>query len=241
MDWMPQAVRDGIIVILVISGPIVLTAAFIGLSIGILQAATQVQEQTIGSALKIIGVFGLIIFAGFWMFQYLNRYAARTLTTAFQVVPHLTQKAIPRGSSEEGFKERLDQNLGSFDVEPPEKLEAEGIGGAIPPPGAPFLGRPKPPSIPAPSSDILPPMAGAGAVVMPIQPKIPILDYQEPMILPPVMPNIQEERENLSRDLVPGEPVVSNDEINPNLWEREEEFAEEIDKDLEEELPTWIN
>ena len=93
MDWMPQAVRDGIIVVLVISGPLVMAAAFIGLVVGILQAATQVQEQTIGSALKIIGVFGIMIFAGFWMYQYLNQYTSRSLSAAFTSVTRQTQKA----------------------------------------------------------------------------------------------------------------------------------------------------
>lgn len=94
MDWMPQAVRDGIIVILVVSGPVVLVAAAIGLLVGILQAATQVQEQTIGSALKILGVFLLIIVSGYWMFGYINQYTKRTLQTAFTFVPHQTKKVL---------------------------------------------------------------------------------------------------------------------------------------------------
>ena len=130
---MPQAVRDGIIVVLIISGPLVLAAAFIGLLIGILQAATQVQEQTIGSALKIIGVFTLIIFAGFWMYQYLNQYTLRTFTTAFTVVPHRTQKVIPPGAKEdEDFKDQFEER--PLKVEPPEnpKIPIQTIMSKIP-------------------------------------------------------------------------------------------------------------
>src|SRR3989338_4451710 len=100
--------------------------------IGILQAATQVQEQTIGSALKIIGVFGLIIVAGFWMFQYLNQYTSRTLSTAFTVVPHRTQKVIPHDAKEnEDFKGQFENQ--QLKVEPPEKIESAFPEAGLPP------------------------------------------------------------------------------------------------------------
>ena len=49
---------------LTISMPAVLTAASIGLVVGILQAVTQVQEQTIAAAPKVLGVFLVIMIMG---------------------------------------------------------------------------------------------------------------------------------------------------------------------------------
>src|SRR3990167_7057328 len=151
MDWMPQAVRDGIIVILVISGPLVLSAAFIGLIVGILQAATQVQEQTIGSALKIIGVFGIMIFAGFWMYQYLNQYTSRSLSAAFTSVTRQTQKAVPpdafsgmedMGELNENFGNRINAANQPLEVIKPEKIEEKLPQGGLPP-NSGYMGAPE--------------------------------------------------------------------------------------------------
>ncbi len=95
MDWMPQAIRDGIFTVLFISGPLVLLAAALGLVIGIIQAATQVQEQTLGSAVKILGVFLALIIFGFYMFQYLKQYATQTISRAFNLVPSLSSHPLP--------------------------------------------------------------------------------------------------------------------------------------------------
>jgi len=95
MDWMPQAIRDGIFTVLFISGPMVLLAAALGLVIGIIQAATQVQEQTLGSAVKILGVFLALIVFGFYMFQYLKQYTSQTINRAFNLVPTLSSHPLP--------------------------------------------------------------------------------------------------------------------------------------------------
>lgn len=96
MDWMPQAIREGIFTILFISGPLVILAAGLGLAIGIIQAATQVQEQTLGSAVKIIGLFIALIVFGFYMFQYVSRYTAENIKRAFKLVPSLGSYVLPR-------------------------------------------------------------------------------------------------------------------------------------------------
>lgn len=203
---MPQAVRDGIIVVLIISGPLVLAAAFIGLLIGILQAATQVQEQTIGSALKIIGVFALIIFAGFWIYQYLNQYTLRTFTTAFTVVPHRTQKVIPADAKEdEDFKDQFEEH--PLQVEPPEKIETKFPEASLPP-DIPYAGKPSIPKIPAPTSKLLPP-ENPQIPVQAIMPKIPISDFQEPIPIPNKRTQIIENNEQLQE---------SEEEEVPSSW-----------------------
>jgi flagellar biosynthetic protein FliQ len=93
---MPQAIREGIFTILFISGPLVVLAAGLGLSVGIVQAATQVQEQTLGSAVKILGLFLAIIVFGFYMFGYLRDYTSDNINRAFSLVPRLGTHVLPR-------------------------------------------------------------------------------------------------------------------------------------------------
>ncbi len=96
MDWMPYAVREGIFTILFISGPLVVLAAGLGLIIGVIQAATQVQEQTLGSAVKVIGLFLALIIFGFAMFQYMRQYTLKSVEHAFNLIPTLGTYIKPR-------------------------------------------------------------------------------------------------------------------------------------------------
>lgn len=193
MDWMPQAIRDGIIVVLVISGPLVLAAAFIGLIIGILQAATQVQEQTIGSALKIIGVFALIIFAGFWMYQYLNQYTSKVLSSAFRLVPNRTQKVIPPHAFEndEKFNVTFDEeDLGGGEplkVIPPERLEEKKLPQNGIPVGAPYLGAPEIPKAPVVTKQLpVPPVENIPKPPVKLDMQFPEFQKQEPISIPEI-------------------------------------------------------
>jgi flagellar biosynthetic protein FliQ len=95
---MPQTIREGLFTILFISGPLVILAAVLGLIIGVIQAATQVQEQTLGSAVKIIGLFITLIIFGFYMFQYLTKYTSDSLQRAFKLVPSLGSYVKPRNN-----------------------------------------------------------------------------------------------------------------------------------------------
>ena len=64
MEMLVEFLAKGFMTMLSISMPCVLTAAAIGLVVGILQAVTQVQEQTIAAAPKIFAVFLVIIIGG---------------------------------------------------------------------------------------------------------------------------------------------------------------------------------
>jgi flagellar biosynthesis protein FliQ len=67
--------------------PCVLTAAGIGLVVGILQAVTQVQEQTIAAAPKILGVFLVIIIGGVGFIKLLGNLFQEGMVLAFNTVP----------------------------------------------------------------------------------------------------------------------------------------------------------
>ena len=64
MEVLLEYLAKGFMTMLSISMPCVLTAAAIGLVVGIIQAVTQVQEQTIAAAPKITAVFLVILIMG---------------------------------------------------------------------------------------------------------------------------------------------------------------------------------
>lgn len=60
--------QTAFLVILKVGGPILLIALVIGLLISILQAATQIQEQTLSFVPKLLAIiFGLIVLGNFMM------------------------------------------------------------------------------------------------------------------------------------------------------------------------------
>jgi flagellar biosynthetic protein FliQ len=70
-------IKDGIVTALKIGAPIIITALVIGLIISILQATTQIQEQTLTFVPKLIGVAVVGIICGSWMLQTLMSFTQR--------------------------------------------------------------------------------------------------------------------------------------------------------------------
>jgi len=52
---------------ILMGAPIMLTALVVGLVIGMVQAATQIQEMTLSFIPKLLGVVGVLVAAGPWM------------------------------------------------------------------------------------------------------------------------------------------------------------------------------
>ena len=71
--------RDSIWVLLLVSGPIMLTALAVGTVIGVLQALTQVQEQTLVFVPKIVAVFLVVLLMLPFMAQQLGNYMSEIL------------------------------------------------------------------------------------------------------------------------------------------------------------------
>ena len=76
----------GFVNMLMISMPIVLVAAGIGLVVGVLQAVTQIQEQTIAAAPKILGVSLAIMIMGGFFSKILSEYLIESVNLACNVV-----------------------------------------------------------------------------------------------------------------------------------------------------------
>ena len=82
-----EYLAKGLAIMLMISMPCVLTAAGIGLGVGIIQAVTQVQEQTIAAAPKILLVFMVIIIFGVGFLKLLTNLVLEGTNLAFNIVP----------------------------------------------------------------------------------------------------------------------------------------------------------
>ena len=67
-------VRDAVGVAIRLVGPMLLLSMIIGVVVAIFQAVTQIHEQTIGFALKLIVVISVLLLGGGWMLDMLKDY-----------------------------------------------------------------------------------------------------------------------------------------------------------------------
>ena len=95
MEILMEYMARGFVVMLLISMPCVLVAALIGLVVGILQAVTQVQEQTIAAAPKILAVFLVLIIGGYGYVRLLTNLTTDGIAIAFNVVPKNDTYVLP--------------------------------------------------------------------------------------------------------------------------------------------------
>jgi flagellar biosynthetic protein FliQ len=75
--------REGILEVLLLASPMLLTALVVGLVVAILQATTSIQEQTLTFVPKLIAILLVLGFLGGWMFNSLGDYTGRL----FQMSP----------------------------------------------------------------------------------------------------------------------------------------------------------
>ncbi|MBR1617399.1 flagellar biosynthetic protein FliQ [bacterium] len=95
METLVEYLGKGFMVMLQISLPCVLMAALVGLVVGILQAVTSIQEQTIAAAPKIIIVFLTIVLLGGYYIKTLTNFIHEGVNIAFQVVPKEDDFVLP--------------------------------------------------------------------------------------------------------------------------------------------------
>lgn len=95
MELLTEYLAKGFITMLSVSLPCVLVAASVGLVVGILQAVTQVQEQTIAAAPKIVSVFLTIIILGMLYIKNLTEYFREGTNLAFNVIPRSANYVLP--------------------------------------------------------------------------------------------------------------------------------------------------
>jgi len=72
-----DVMKDALTTILLTAGPVLAVALLVGLTVSILQATTQVQEQTLTFVPKIVAVFFTIMLTGPYMLNKLSDFTVR--------------------------------------------------------------------------------------------------------------------------------------------------------------------
>lgn len=80
-DAILRLLREGLLLVLIVSAVPMIVAMVIGLTTSLLQATTQIQDQTIGFVPKLIAVFAAMALAGPWMLWQVVRFAAAVFET----------------------------------------------------------------------------------------------------------------------------------------------------------------
>ncbi len=79
--------RQGILQVIIMAGPMLIPALVVGLIVAILQASTSIQEQTLTFVPKIIVILGMLALLGGWMFTTLGQYT----TELFRMIPEMAR------------------------------------------------------------------------------------------------------------------------------------------------------
>jgi len=79
--------REGILQVLFMASPLLITAMVVGLVIAILQATTSIQEQTLTFVPKVIAILLILGFLGGWMFTSLSDFTVRV----FRMIPEVVR------------------------------------------------------------------------------------------------------------------------------------------------------
>ena len=66
--------RQGVLQVLLLASPLLLTALIVGLLVAILQASTSIQEQTLTFVPKVLAIMLMLALLGGWMFSSLGEY-----------------------------------------------------------------------------------------------------------------------------------------------------------------------
>jgi flagellar biosynthetic protein FliQ len=72
-----ELVRESLTLMLIISSPLLAAALVIGLVISLLQAVTQIQEQTLSFVPKIVGMVAVAIIALPWLTHLMGEFSIR--------------------------------------------------------------------------------------------------------------------------------------------------------------------
>jgi flagellar biosynthetic protein FliQ len=75
-EYFVALAKQTLFLVLILTGPPVMTALLVGLTISILQATTQIQEQTLTFVPKLVGVVAILAISGPWMLAQLLAFAS---------------------------------------------------------------------------------------------------------------------------------------------------------------------
>ncbi len=69
-----------------LAAPLLLSALAVGLFVGVIQAATQIQEMTLSFIPKLIAMVVALFVAGAWMLQLLLEFTTRLYTSIPEII-----------------------------------------------------------------------------------------------------------------------------------------------------------
>lgn len=81
-----ELARNAVLTAVMLAGPLLLVALGVGLLVSILQAVTQLQEQTLSFVPKLLAVAAVMLLALPWMMQVIVKYTV----ALFRGIPSLT-------------------------------------------------------------------------------------------------------------------------------------------------------
>lgn len=86
-DYILQVAREGLYLALLVSAPPVLTSMFIGLLVSVVQATTQIQEQTLTFVPKLATVMISLAITAPWIGSQLVRFT-KLVFEGFPIIVH---------------------------------------------------------------------------------------------------------------------------------------------------------
>ncbi len=69
--------KEAMLLVLVLSLPPIIVASVLGVAVSLIQAITQVQEQTLSFAIKLVGVVATLVVTATWFGKDLLQYTIR--------------------------------------------------------------------------------------------------------------------------------------------------------------------
>ena len=84
-DGAVKVLRIAMIAAAIVAGPMLLAALVVGLIVGVLQAATQVNEASISYVSKLLVISATFIVLGSWTLRQLVDYTSRTIASITEV------------------------------------------------------------------------------------------------------------------------------------------------------------
>ena len=86
MEFVISLAERAVMMTLLISGPLLILALVIGLIVSIIQATTQIQEQTLAFIPKIVAVLAGLVFFGPWMLSEILSYTKDIFANLYKFV-----------------------------------------------------------------------------------------------------------------------------------------------------------
>jgi flagellar biosynthetic protein FliQ len=78
--------QEALMITVLVSAPMLLTALLVGLVVSVFQAATQINEMTLSFIPKLIAMFAVLVVAGPWMLTMLIEYIQRLYSSIPQTI-----------------------------------------------------------------------------------------------------------------------------------------------------------